>query len=307
MKKAICVGINNYPGTANDLSGCVNDVNDWAKLLNSFGFQTTKIFNEQATKNNILNALENLVKEAKLGDVVVFTYSGHGTQVLDTSGDEEDGYDEALYVYDGTLIDDEISAILKTANKDAEIIVISDSCFSGTVTKALSLESAKRRFIKTDTIPPKAVLKNRFLAKATDENMLEILISGCSDKEYSYDAFINGKWNGAMTAFATSIIKPEQTYNEFYAKLREKLPSDEYPQTPQLEGSEANKSKLIFTEKTNIGTGGDDTDGGTDTGTGTGSGDGVTSGNGGSTGCLSAILAVATILGVIFILLSHIS
>ncbi|MDF1550031.1 MAG: caspase family protein [Bacteroidales bacterium] len=299
MKRAICVGINNYPGTVNDLSGCVNDVNDWAKLLNSFGFQTTKIFNEQATKNNILNALENLVKEAKLGDVVVFTYSGHGTQVLDTSGDEEDGYDEALYVYDGTLIDDEINAILKTADKNAEIIVIADSCFSGTVTKALALKAAKRRFVKTDTIPPTAVLKNRFLAKATEENMLEILISGCSDKEYSYDAFINGRWNGAMTAFATSIIKPEQTYNEFYSKLREKLPSEEYPQTPQLEGSEANKNKLVFTEKTDSGAGSCETGGGTDTGTGTGSGDGVT----GSSGCLSMLLVHISVISVVLLIL----
>ena len=29
-KKALCIGINDYPGTQNDLSGCVNDANDWA-------------------------------------------------------------------------------------------------------------------------------------------------------------------------------------------------------------------------------------------------------------------------------------
>ena len=32
-KKALCVGINNYPGTQNDLNGCVNDANAWAGLL----------------------------------------------------------------------------------------------------------------------------------------------------------------------------------------------------------------------------------------------------------------------------------
>ena len=34
MKKAVCIGINNYPGTSNDLQGCVNDANDWCALLN---------------------------------------------------------------------------------------------------------------------------------------------------------------------------------------------------------------------------------------------------------------------------------
>ncbi len=27
-KKALCIGINDYPGTQNDLSGCVNNAND---------------------------------------------------------------------------------------------------------------------------------------------------------------------------------------------------------------------------------------------------------------------------------------
>jgi len=303
MKKAICVGINNYPGTVNDLNGCVNDANDWTKLLTSFGFQIAKILNEQATKNNILTVFENLVNEAALGDVVVFTYSGHGTQVLDTSGDEQDGYDEALYVYDDSLLDDEFRAILEKANKDAEIIVILDSCFSGTMTKAMVEESTRPRFVKTDHIPPSTVLKKPFLAKATDENMIEILISGCSDTEYSYDAFINGKWNGAMTSYATSIIKPEQTYNEFYSQLREKLPSTEYPQTPQLEGSEANKAKLVFTEKTGTSGGGTGDGGDTGDGTGSGTGDGVTGGSTGS-GCFSVLLAMIAITGTAAFLLS---
>ena len=38
-KRAVCIGINDYPGTYNDLSGCVNDANDWADLLRGdFGF-----------------------------------------------------------------------------------------------------------------------------------------------------------------------------------------------------------------------------------------------------------------------------
>ena len=50
MKKAICVGINNYPGTSNDLQGCVNDAKDWLTALNSFGFETSLMLDSQATR-----------------------------------------------------------------------------------------------------------------------------------------------------------------------------------------------------------------------------------------------------------------
>jgi len=247
MKKAICVGINNYPGISNDLNGCVNDANDWANLLELSGFQVEKILDDQATKHNILSALDSLVTNAASGDQIVFSYSGHGTSVADTSGDEVDSYDEALYVYDGVLLDDELRTIIQKLNPEAHMVVISDSCFSGTVTRALITDLAKPKYVKTDDIPVKAKLKKRFLA---EEDMIEILISGCSDSEYSYDAYLNGRWNGAMSAYALSVIQKGQTYNEFYSLLRALLPSSEYPQTPQLEGSNENKNSIVFAENT---------------------------------------------------------
>ena len=288
MKKAICIGINNYPGTANDLKGCVNDANDWAGLLEGFGFETRKILDAEATKSSILSAFGTLVTEASAGDVVVVTYSGHGTQVLDQSGDEADSYDEALYVYDGSIVDDDLRAVLEQTNRDAQVIFISDSCFSGTVTRALISESSKPRFVKTDEIPPAAVLKKRFLAKVTEEEMVEVLLTGCSDSEYSYDAYINGRWNGAMTANAVSIMNPDLTYSEFYSRLRKVLPSDSYPQTPQLEGSTTNKNRKVFSPKTDSG----------DEEPGNGDGDE----DSGSSGCLSALITLVAVLSVLMLL-----
>ena len=68
--------------------------------------------------------------------------------------------------------------------------------------------------------------------------MPEILITGCSDSEYSYDAEFDGRPNGAMTALALRVIQqnPNATYREFHAALRVLLPSEDYPQSPQLEG-----------------------------------------------------------------------
>ena len=48
MKRSLHIGINDYPGTQNDLSGCVNDANDWEKTLSDRGFQTITLLDAQA-------------------------------------------------------------------------------------------------------------------------------------------------------------------------------------------------------------------------------------------------------------------
>jgi len=247
MKKAICVGINNYPGVLNDLKGCVNDANDWAELLTEFAFETEILLDKQGTRDNIQTALRNLVLALGPGDYGVFTYSGHGTYNRDTSGDEPDSYDEALYVYDGLLLDDELRTILNDLNPQASLVFISDSCYSGTVTRVIEDETlyAKPRFVPVLGYSPLIPVKTRFLAEA---EMLELLLTGCSDTELSYDAFINGRYNGAMSRYAIDAIRANRgaTFNEFYNLLRQALPSQDYPQTPQLEGSDANKSRELF-------------------------------------------------------------
>jgi hypothetical protein len=247
MKKAVCVGINNYPGIFNDLKGCVNDANDWAELLTEFDFDVSVLLDEQGTQENIKSALRDLISSLKAGDYGVFTYSGHGTYNRDTSGDEPDSYDEALYVHDGILLDDDLREILGDLNSQASLVFIADSCYSGTVTRVAEDETfyAKPRFVPVVGYHPLTPAKHHFLAEA---EMLELLLTGCSDTELSYDAYIDGRYNGAMSRFAINAIRAnrEATFNDFYALLRQSLPSDEYPQTPQLEGSDENKARELF-------------------------------------------------------------
>jgi hypothetical protein len=245
MKKALCIGINNYPGTSNDLLGCVNDANDWSELLTGLGFETSLMLDTQATRQNVKNGLGSLIASAGENDVIVFTYSGHGTQVIDLNSDEGDTYDEAIYVYDGTVLDDDLRSIIDKMDTKATLVVISDSCFSGTVTRIVP-EHTKPRFMPNKDITPGRVVRQHFLLP--EANMPELLVSGCSDSEYSYDAEIDGRYNGAMTAMALKVIRqdPQATYAEFHTGLRTLLPSKEYPQTPQLEGTTAHKSTQLF-------------------------------------------------------------
>lgn len=245
MKKAVCVGINNYPGVFNDLKGCVNDAKDWAALLQGLGFDVSMMLDSQATRQNVKAALQDLVSAANAGDVAVFTYSGHGTQVVEFGSDEGDSYDEAICLYDGNVIDDELRIILEGLHRQAMLIVISDSCFSGSVTR-IAPEKAVPRFI-----PPTIPMAGRTARRSfllPEAMMPELLLTGCSNSEYSYDAEFNGRPNGAMTALALRVIQqnPSATYREFYTALRTLLPSDDYPQSPQLEGSDANKDRKLF-------------------------------------------------------------
>jgi hypothetical protein len=265
-KYAVCVGINDYPGTCNDLRGCINDANDWAELLrNDFDFSdnVTILTDAEATKKNIIAALKELVAGAKGGDVIVFTYSGHGTWVYDQGDrDESDNRDEAICTYDEIIIDDEIRGIISEIDREAHLTIISDSCHSGSVTRAqirrtykadsaVAENAPKPRYmppleeidaIRTSLIP----IRRRFLYP--ELNMTEVLLSGCNATEYSYDTYINDKFSGVMTAMAIRLIKgnPEQTYLELHKKLRLILPSTSYPQSPQLEGSEPSKNLKLF-------------------------------------------------------------
>jgi len=119
-KKALCIGINDYPGTGSDLAGCVNDADD--------------------------------------GDTMVITYSGHRTWVPDSSGGEPDGRDEALCPHDiataGPLLDDEIRGLFAARAAGVRILLISDSCHSGFVTRGkeddLDPGGPRARFLPLD-------------------------------------------------------------------------------------------------------------------------------------------------------------
>jgi hypothetical protein len=78
------------------------------------------------------------------------------------------------------------------------------------------------------------------------------LISGCKDNEYSYDAWFNGRANGAFTYVALQTLKDltgTAVYRDWYWKIREILPNVSYPQTPQLSGSWRQRARWkVFAE-----------------------------------------------------------
>ena len=144
-KTALCIGINNYPGTHMDLQGCVNDAADWSQVLTARGFAVTTLLDATATKAAMVPAMSALIAGGVAGDSLVITFSGHGTYQPDADGDEADGLDEALCPHDiqtrgEALVDDEIRAIFAARKPGVRVLLIADSCHSGTVSRAAPAE-----------------------------------------------------------------------------------------------------------------------------------------------------------------------
>ncbi|MBT9520183.1 MAG: caspase family protein [Dechloromonas sp.] len=275
-KTALCIGINNYPGTHMDLQGCVNDAQDWAGVLAARGYKTTLLLDDKATKAAMVDAMAKLIAGGGKGDSLIITFSGHGTYQPDEDGDEVDGLDEALCPYDlqtsgAALTDDEIKATFATRKGGARLLLISDSCHSGTVTRAAKADKdadTRPRFMPMGNWLPANKLPKNFagktaqtmvapigtspLAGALVKQVGDLLLAGCKEgpNNYSYDAKIAGRYNGAFTYYALKALKalkPEATYNDWYKAILKSLPSASYPQTPQLFGTGAAKTRKALT------------------------------------------------------------
>ncbi len=258
-KYALCIGINNYPGTDSDLAGCVNDADDWGAELSRRGFSIERLIDRQATGKAMRSAIRSILAGAAAGDLVVVQYSGHGSFVPDEDGDEPDGTDECLCPYDirskGPITDDELFDLYSARKTGVKLVMISDSCNSGTVAKFAPITTlpdapgVKARHITVRFLPPAAFLSIRQAARfgirrgnrrsSPPGRNAGLLIAACQDTEYSYDAFFQGRPNGAFTFVALQTLAKlpkSATYADWYAAIRKVLPSQQYPQTPNLYG-----------------------------------------------------------------------
>ncbi len=103
-----------------------------SEALRARGYAVTELIEGRSrdapTRANIIRHLRQI-----RGATIFISYSGHGTQVADRSGDETDGRDEAMFTLDGSVIvDDEVLAILRT-KRNSVVKVFYDCCHSGTL------------------------------------------------------------------------------------------------------------------------------------------------------------------------------
>ena len=170
QRHALVIGIGQYEDPRWGGIHGDKDVDYVLQMLLENGFQDVyTLRNEEATKSAIVSAFDSLCRSCGRGDKVYVHFSGHGQQVTDTDGDEEDGWDEAWVPYDAQpyytssyrgdnhLIDDEINThlarIKKNIGPSGRLVVVVDACHSGSATRAPGDSTLARGFDKKFEIP----------------------------------------------------------------------------------------------------------------------------------------------------------
>jgi hypothetical protein len=233
-KKALLIGIN-YNGTSSQLNGCINDINSVSELLTSkYAFKPefiTKITDETAqkpTRDVILESFTQFLKSGAEGDLLFFSFSGHGSYTLDHNKDEKTGDDEMIISSDlKGIVDDELKSLIqKNLKKNVTLFALFDCCFSGTV---LDLQYQYLDSLENDA---STVNKNE-----TETIGNVIMISGCNDNQTSADAYLDKKYQGAMTWSFISAVSESSTklsWKDLLIKMRDQLKTSDFTQLPQL-------------------------------------------------------------------------
>lgn len=254
------------PGT---LFACESDARDMASLATIKGYTGRTLLTSEATAASVLGEISRAASTLSAGDIFLVTYSGHGGQVGDITGDEADALDETWCLYDRQLVDDELYAMWSKFKSGVRILVLSDSCHSGTVTRANlrelhyralgnAMKSETRAFgeaykaldVRQETGRVKALpfditwqmyLNHKpiydsvqLLAGPKEKSKSEIgasliLISGCQDNQLSLD----GTKNGVFTE-AVKHVWNNGSFNGNYKSFRDAIINRPMPpsQTP---------------------------------------------------------------------------
>lgn len=256
-----------YEGWDGLLAACEFDANDMAALARSQGMKPTVLLTKKATRAALLAGMRSAAKALKSGDLFFLTFSGHGGQVPDTNKDEPDRKDETWCLFDGQLIDDELYFELSRFGAGVRVVVLSDSCHSGSVTRARTppppppgqraklmpaavgarvYAAHKAQYVKLQadvaaaahkaaTDPDAALAQVAVTGPAAQAIALVgpfkpavLLISGCQDNQTSMD----GEHNGAFTEKLLQVWNHggfKGSFSSFHARIRAAMPASQSP------------------------------------------------------------------------------
>ncbi len=210
---AILVGNNAYPAPIPALETPIADITQIAGVLQArFGYETRLV--KDAGKAQIIEALNALAADVRPQDSVLLFYAGHG-YLLD---DVKMGYwipvDASVKTAKGWISNSDISRLL-AAIPSRQLMLISDSCYSGTLT-------SERKFTQGRDLPPEQILQQRsvlVLSSGADEPVSD-------EGKEGHSIFA---WNLIRTLQAAGGLTPGA---QVWSKVSKGVTS-EYPQQPQ--------------------------------------------------------------------------
>ncbi|MGB7442157.1 MAG: caspase family protein [Coleofasciculaceae cyanobacterium] len=282
-KLALLVGINQYKSSP--LQGCVTDVFLQKQLLiHRFGFNPKDILmltDQQATRQGILTAFEeHLIKQGRENDVVVFHYSGHGSQVQDPDCDEPDCLNSTFVPIDSVLPTDyprqggtvrDITGhtlfLLMNALKSENVTAVLDSCYSGGGTrgnfavrarsggstlKPIAAEQAyQQQWLEKLNLSPAEFKQKRRRGVAKG-----VVVASTRRDQLAADAPFNDFFAGAFTYLMTQYLW-QQTGSQSFASVMPNVArsttrlsfTGQVPKAEEKPNSNYLKSPVYFIEK----------------------------------------------------------
>lgn len=237
-----------YQGWSGKLAACEADADDMETIAKSKAFAATKLLTKHATRRAVMHGLSEAASKLASGDIFFLTYSGHGGQVPDVNGDEDDRMDETWCLFDGELIDDELFDAFGKFKPGVRILVLSDSCHSGTVTRemyyrAKPMTRTEGAEVRYRNMPRDVALRvyrahkkfydelqagKKRKTETGDIGASVLLISGCQDNQLSSD----GEFNGLFTARLLEVWKDgkfKKSYPRFHRAIVDLMPPDQTP------------------------------------------------------------------------------
>ena len=263
-RKALLVGVNYLDSPDNKLNGCIPDVRRTAQRMHH-DYQIKLLTDDQSdpykrpTRQGIMNGIAWMLQGVQANDGVTlyFHFSGHGSQVEDLDGDEEDGLDETIVPCDfksaGMITDDELQDdFLRKVPVGNRVLAIMDCCHSGTVLDLPYYAVPKKDMNDkcVDMVGDRHSRNNRVDCDA-------IMISGCEDAQCSMDVGAVGESfmaladkgaGGALTAAFLTIVQrePNVTLEGILLGIRKELMVRNFDQVPQISASKPYDMKTTY-------------------------------------------------------------
>jgi hypothetical protein len=280
---ALLVGINEYDRTSSvpHLQGCVNDAQAMqayleGRVAQDYGNLHVKtLFNEQATRQSVIDGFRQHLSQAGPDDVALFFYAGHGAQENAPEefwAIEPDRLDETLVCYDSRtdgswdLADKELAQLIaEVAEKNPHIVVIMDCCHSGSGTRGdLDSTFAVRRapmdkrqrplssfIVSPDQLP--AAPATRSLNTPTSGWQMpqgrHVLLAACRDIEEAKEYSVDGEPHGTFSYFLLETLQKANnslTYRELFKRVSALVQNRVTAQSPQLEANSADDLNQPF-------------------------------------------------------------
>jgi hypothetical protein len=283
-RTALLVGINYNNDPDATLNGCYNDVVNVSQYLRTvlgYAHSSVNVLTDgnrgaagagtasvvPPTRQNIIAGIAALVAGMAAGDEAVFHYSGHGTLVRDTNGDEVTGLDSCLCPLDynapastggGIITDDELRTLLvDRVPRGARLYVILDCCHNGTGCDirykyedfSLLIRPPSGRNPASWLTRQKAFVQGKYTETAGEVFM----ISGCRDEQTSADAYIDRAFAGALTYAVFAILRANNASIRTYSwsallrDVRYFMRVNRYSQIPQvMTGQIISPSRPVF-------------------------------------------------------------